>query len=226
MENVCNNINKLLENIKQYSKKARLMAVSKTFPYEKVKEAYNCGQRLFGENRVQEAIEKIELSKEDHLDIEWHLIGHLQKNKAKKAVLYFDCIESIDSLELAKRVDRYAKEFDKTLSIMLEVNVAKEPQKYGFLEDELFNSMDEILKLKNVDIIGLMCVAPVAEDANEIAWVFKRLRDIKDAINDKYKTNIQELSMGMSNDYKVALKEGSTIIRIGRGIFGERNYIK
>ncbi len=152
------------------------------------------------------------------------MIGHLQKNKSKKAVFYFDCIESVDSLELAERIDTYSKEYNKMMDVMLEVNIAKEEQKYGFLEEKLMDSIKNILELENINVVGLMSVAPISENPEDIRWVFKRLHELALYINKSYNANIKELSMGMSADYKAALQEGSTIVRIGRGIFGERDY--
>ncbi len=226
MDSICDNIKSIKDSIESINKNCKLMAVSKTFPFDAVKKAYDCSHRLFGENRVQEAIEKIELSRKYGLDISWHLIGHLQKNKAKKAVYYFDCIESVDSVEIAERIDGYAEMFQKTIDIMLEVNIAQEPQKYGFLKEELSKAINKIITLKNINVIGLMCVAPVSENPEDVRWVFRKLRTLRDELNSSFNLQMNELSMGMSGDYLIAVEEGSTVVRIGRAIFGQRDYDK
>ncbi|HHS48754.1 MAG TPA: YggS family pyridoxal phosphate-dependent enzyme, partial [Desulfurella acetivorans] len=199
----------------------KLMAVSKNFDFSAVKKAYECGQKLFGENRVQEAIEKIDLAKKEGLKIEWHLIGHLQSNKAKKAAIYFDFIDSVDSLEIANKLNNYALSQNKIINIMLEINIANDPKKFGFSKDNVFDAVKNILNLKNLKLYGLMCIGPLS-DENEIRKAFRDMKSLFEDLKKSFCPDLVELSMGMSDDYKIAIQEGSTIIRIGRGIFGKR----
>ena len=209
------------ENIQRIQKEIRnsdatLIAVSKTKPINDIMEAYNCGIRDFGENHVQELIKKInELPK----DIRWHFIGHLQKNKVKYIVNEnVFIIHSVDSIDLAKEISKRASLNGVTMKILLEVNVANEDSKWGFKVDEINHAFEEINKLPKIEVLGLMTVAPHTDNLEEIRTYFKELRKIKNELG------LELLSMGMSNDYKIAIDEGSNYIRIGTNIFGERNY--
>ncbi len=221
MENICENLKKIKGEIEKLNPNVKLMAVSKNFDYNIIKKAYECGQKIFGENRVQEAISKIELSKKDNLDIQWHLIGHLQLNKAKKAAIYFDYIDSVDTLQLAEKLNSFANVLNKNINIMLEINIANDPNKFGFSKNEVYNAVKSILNLKKLRLHGLMCIAPQSNE-DIIKESFKEMNLIYKKIKTEFTIDLSELSMGMSDDYKIAIEEGATMIRIGRGFFGER----
>ncbi len=192
----------------------KLVAVSKTRSNEEILEAYNYGLRDFGENYVQELTKKMdELPK----DIKWHMIGHLQTNKVKEIVkrnIYL--IQSVDSIKLAKEINKEAEKNNKTINILIEVNIAKEINKTGCNIEDLDKIIEETKKLSNINIKGLMAIAPHTDDKKEIRNAFIKMNELK----EKY--DLELLSMGMSNDYKIALKVGTDIIRIGTKIFGER----
>ena len=200
-----------------------LIAVSKTKPVETLQEAYNIGVRVFGENKVQELVEKYEILPKD---IHWHMIGHLQRNKVKYIIDKVDLIHSVDSLRLAETIDREAKKHNLTANILIEVNVAGEDSKFGVPPEELENLVDGISHFSNIQVRGLMTIAPFVENAEENRAVFARLRKLSVDIAAKNIDNVNMglLSMGMTNDYEVAIEEGATIIRVGTGIFGERDY--
>jgi len=221
MENICENLKKIKNEIEKLNPNVKLMAVSKNFGYHIIRKAYECGQRIFGENRVQEAIPKIELAKQESLDIQWHLIGHLQLNKAKKAAMFFDYIDSVDTMQLAEKLNKYASELNKIINIMLEINIANDPNKFGFSKNEVYDAAKNIINLENLRLYGLMCIAPQS-DEYRIRDSFKEMRLIFHKLKTEFVPTLSELSMGMSDDYIIAIQEGATIIRIGRGIFGER----
>lgn len=200
-----------------------LVAVTKTVSVEGILAAYRAGQRCFGENRVQEAAEKIATLDGQLPEAHWHLIGHLQSNKVGPATRLFSLVESVDTLRLARKLDTAAERLGSRLPILLEINVAGERSKKGFRPDELAATMREITALAHVRPQGLMTVAPAAENAEEVRWVFCRLRALRDRLRAHYGLpEFIELSMGMSGDFRVAVEEGATMVRIGRGIFGER----
>ena len=190
-----------------------LVGVSKGFPAEAVAEAHAAGLRDLGENRVREAAGKIELLAARGVRPRWHLIGHLQTNKAKTAVELFGIIHSVDSVRLAQALSRRAHE---SVPILLEVNVAQEAGKFGFAPEEVTSALSTIEALPNLDVRGLMTVAPLTDDPERVRPVFRRLRELRDA------HGLQELSMGMTGDFEVAIEEGATLIRVGRAIFGPR----
>ena len=205
-----------IELIKEEIGDTLLVAVSKTKSNEEILEAYNLGIRDFGENYVQELIGKMDSLPKD---IKWHMIGHLQTNKVKDIVkrnIYL--IESVDSIKLANYINKEAIKNNKIVNILVEVNIARDINKTGCRVDELDNLILEIRKLDNINLLGLMAIAPHTDDLKMIRNSFKEMNDLK----DKY--NLELLSMGMSNDYKIAIEEGSNIVRIGTKIFGERNY--
>ena len=189
-----------------------LIAVSKTFPAEAIAEAHVAGQRHFGENRVQEGLTKLEQLAELGVDAHIHLIGHLQRNKARHAGR-FDSVQSVDSVRLAEAISR---RLERELPIMLEVNVGKEVSKQGFAAAELDEALEQIRALPNLRVEGLMTVAPEVADPEDVRPVFATLRKLSERFE------LPELSMGMSNDYAIAIEEGSTMVRIGRAIFGNR----
>ena len=205
-----------LEELSKELGNTTLVAVSKTKPNEDILEAYNLGIKDFGENYVKELITKMDTLPSD---IRWHMIGHLQTNKVKDLVkrnIYL--IESVDSIKLANTINKEAIKNNKNINILIEVNIANDINKTGCKLEDLDNLITEVLKLSNINLLGLMCIAPNTEDTNIIRKSFKYMKELK----DKY--NLELLSMGMSNDYKIAIEEGSNIVRIGTKIFGKRDY--
>ncbi len=202
----------------------KLIAVTKTVPVEGIKEAINAGLRTFGENRVQEAKDKISILKSMISDskIEWHLVGHLQKNKVKYAVELFDCIQSVDSIELAEIINKQAEKTGEMQEIMLQVKLADEPSKSGILKDNLMDILSRVSDMKHLRIQGLMTIPPFFDDPELSRPYFRQLRELK-AKADDLGFSLPELSMGMTNDFETAIEEGATMVRIGTAIFGERN---
>lgn len=201
-----------------------LIAVSKTKPVSMLEEAYACGIRDFGENKVQELVDKYEVLPKD---IRWHMIGHLQRNKVKYIVDKVYLIHSVDSLRLAQEISRQAVKKNVVCSILIEVNLAQEESKFGLCNhEEVISLVREIAKLENVQIKGLMTVAPYTENAEENRAVFQAMKQLSVDIAKENIDNVSSeiLSMGMSGDYEVAVEEGATYIRVGTNIFGERNY--
>ncbi|MBD5525137.1 MAG: YggS family pyridoxal phosphate-dependent enzyme [Lachnospiraceae bacterium] len=216
IKSACDRSGRRRENVK-------LIAVSKTKPVEMLREAYDLGCRDFGENKVQELMDKY-----DKLpgDIRWHMIGHLQRNKVKYIVDKVFMIHSVDSLRLAEEISREAVKKSVTVSILVEVNVAGEETKFGTTAQEAISLVEEIAKLPNIMIKGLMTIAPYVENSEENRLYFAKLKQIYVDIIHKNIDNVfmEELSMGMTGDYEVAIEEGATYIRVGTGIFGERQY--
>jgi PLP dependent protein len=196
-----------------------LLAVSKTFPSDVVAEAVVAGQTLFGENRVQELLAK-QAALPSHLS--WDLIGHLQANKVRKVLPAVKAIHSIDSLSLARDVDRIAGELSLTAKIYLEVNVAAESSKHGFAPESLCTELEPLLALRHIEIQGLMCIPPFDADVQRCRLYFVALRELRDKLEDQSGTKLHGLSMGMSHDFEVAIEEGSTIVRVGSALFGGR----
>ncbi|MDQ2907007.1 MAG: YggS family pyridoxal phosphate-dependent enzyme [Chloroflexota bacterium] len=200
-----------------------LVAVSKTMPLDLVRIAYNLGVTDFGENRVQEALPKIAAFQPP--DVRWHMIGHLQSNKASKVVGPFACVHSVDMLHLAQVLDRYAAEQGKRLPILLEVNVSGEASKSGMSAAQTPELARQIVALPHLDVQGLMTIAPLLPDPEEARPAFRALRLLRDDLRAALpQCSWQHLSMGMTADYTVAIEEGATIVRVGRAIFGERVY--
>ena len=200
-----------------------LIAVSKTKPIEDLKEAYDLGVRIFGENKVQELTEKYEALPED---IQWHMIGHLQTNKVKYIVDKAALIHSVDSLKLAETIEKEAAKKDCIANILIEVNVAQEETKFGVHSDEVIPLIEKIALLPHVRIQGLMTIAPFVENSEENRTIFRSLQKLSVDIMQKNidNVNVSILSMGMTNDYEVAIEEGATMVRVGTGIFGARDY--
>lgn len=200
----------------------RLVAVSKTVPVERILKAIKAGATTLGENYIQEAGEKIESLKEH--DVSWHFIGHLQSNKAKYAVKLFDLIHSVDSLKLAKELDKRARTIDKLQKILVQVNISGEETKSGIDAAEVFGLVQNIASLKNLSIRGLMTMPPYFNAPEKVRPYFKALKDLQSQIEQKAIQNVHmmELSMGMSGDFETAIQEGATLIRVGTSIFGER----
>lgn len=200
-----------------------LIAVSKTMPIELVQMAYNLGVTHFGENRVQEALPKIAAFHPP--GISWQMIGHVQSNKAKKVVGPFSCVQSVDSLHLALALNRHAQEQGIRLPVLLEINVAGEATKEGLTLEETPAIARQVVTLPFLQLEGLMTVAPIASDAEEVRPVFRALRHLRDTLRSQLPDPAwQQLSMGMTDDYMVAIEEGATMVRVGRAIFGERVY--
>jgi hypothetical protein len=202
----------------------QLVAVSKTKPNEDIIEAYHVGQRVFGENKVQELVAKYESLPKD---IQWHFIGHLQSNKVKYIAPFVSLIHSVDSLKLLQIINKEAEKFGRTIPCLLQVYIAKEETKYGLDQTELNQLLEESTNLKNVSICGFMGMATNTDDMNIVRNEFKELKLIFDTAKSMYfsqNSSFNTLSMGMSGDYKIAIEEGSTMIRLGSTIFGERFY--
>lgn len=200
-----------------------LIAVSKTVEPDRIWEAYAAGQRLFGENRVQEAVAKRSEIGNAMPESQWHLVGTLQTNKVNPAVACFAWIQSVDSLKLARKLQAACAIQETTLSVLLEVNVAAEASKSGLRPDTVTDVLREITGFHCLRPRGLMTVAPLADNPEDVRWVFRTLREMRDGLRERFGLEaFTELSMGMSNDFEVAVKEGATMVRIGRGIFGER----
>ena len=198
-----------------------LVAVSKTMPLELVRMAYNLGVTNFGENRVQEALPKVEAFHPQ--GVRWHMIGHVQGNKARKVAGPFVLVHSVDSLHLAGLLNRYAGEQGLRLPILIEVNVAGEASKEGISADEALELAGQVVGLPALRVEGLMTIAPIVEHPEDARPVFRQLRLLRDHLRDAApQSDWQHLSMGMTDDYRVAIEEGATIVRIGRAIFGER----
>ncbi len=202
-----------------------LIAVSKTKPVEMLQEIYDLGERNFGENKVQELTGKYEAMPKD---IHWHMIGHLQRNKVKYIIDKVELIHSVDSLRLARTISEEAEKHGCTAHILLEVNVAGEESKFGMTVEETPELAEEIALLPNIRIDGLMTIAPFVEDPEENRPVFRKLKKLSVDIKAKNINNVTMavLSMGMTNDYEIAIEEGATMVRVGTAIFGERNYGK
>ncbi len=225
------NIEKIRARIAQAARRAgrspkevRLMGVTKTRPAEMIKEAMDAGLDLLGENYVQEAEGKILSLGNAARQAEWHMIGHLQRNKAKKACQLFDCIETVDSEKLARAVSRHASDMAKEISVLIQVNIAKEPQKSGVLPEEAASLVTRIADLPSIHVDGLMVIPPYSSEPEASRKWFSLARDLRDQLSSLFngKIELRELSMGMSNDFEVAVEEGATIVRIGTSIFGPR----
>ncbi|MBQ7905329.1 MAG: YggS family pyridoxal phosphate-dependent enzyme [Spirochaetaceae bacterium] len=227
IETIFQNINDACSKSNRNFSDVKLMAVSKFHPVEEILQAYNCGLKLFGENRVQESCAKFPEIIHKNSDIELHLIGSLQRNKVKNIVPLCSCIQSLDRIELAKEIQKQCEKINKKMNVLFEVHTA-EDSKSGFQNiDDIKTTLDYILSLENsfLEPVGFMTMAPFTENESEIRKSFITLRDIRDKIQKEYSDfNFTELSMGMSQDYTIAIEEGSTLVRIGTAIFGERKY--
>jgi hypothetical protein len=200
-----------------------LLAVAKTHPAEAVQDAAACGLMLFGENKVQEAKAKIPQCPGK---LRWHLVGHLQTNKARDAVELFEMIQSVDSLRLAEEINKRAEQASKRMPVLLEVNLAGEASKFGYAPERLLAELKDLNALPRLEIHGLMTVPPWSPVAENVRPYFRRLRELKQQCEDKLGAPLPELSMGMTGDFEVAVEEGATMVRIGTAIFGERTYTR
>ena len=212
-------------NIKRYKEelgeKVTLVAISKTKPNSDILKAYEAGQRIFGENKVQELTDKWEALPKD---IEWHMVGHVQRNKVKYMAPFVKLIHAVDSLKLLKEINKEAKKNERTINCLLQIKIAQEDSKFGLsiVQAKELLSSENLLSYKNVKIVGLMGMATYTDDTEQVKKEFQKLKEVFDDIK-KEKEDFKILSMGMSGDYKIAVECGSTMVRIGSSIFGERN---
>jgi pyridoxal phosphate enzyme (YggS family) len=196
-----------------------LVAITKTHPAEAIREAAECGHKLFGESREQEARAKIP---ELPSNLRWHFVGHLQKNKIRHALPLFELFHGIDSLALAQEMNRIAAQEGRHPRVLLEVNVAGEGSKFGFKAETLRAEMEPLLELSRLSIEGLMCIPPVANESEASRSFFAQLRELRDSLERDFDVKLPQLSMGMTQDFWIAVEEGATLVRVGTAIFGER----
>ena len=227
MAGIAENLACVREKIAQAATKAgravdeiELVVITKTHDAEKVRAAYEAGQILFGESRVQEARVKIP---ELPSAIRWHFVGHLQKNKIRQALPLFEMIHSVDSSALAQDMNRIAEEEGLHPRILLEVNLAGEGSKFGFKPDTIREELESLLALNRLSILGLMTIPPLAEDGEASRKYFVQLRELRDRLQTEFHVDLAQLSMGMTNDFAIAVEEGATLVRVGTAIFGERS---
>src|SRR6266550_4113402 len=230
MDDLAVNLKRVLMQISDSAMKAgrspdeiELVAISKTHDAEKVHAVYEAGQVLFGESRVQEARAKIP---ELPSAIRWHFVGHLQKNKIRHALPLFEMIHSVDSLALAQEINRIAEEEGMRPRVLLEINVAGEGSKFGFAPDKLREQMEALLALPRLSVLGLMTIPPLGEEPEASRKYFVQLRELRDRLQTEFRVDLAQLSMGMTQDYAVAVEEGATLMRVGTAIFGERSKAK
>ncbi|HRW20838.1 MAG TPA: YggS family pyridoxal phosphate-dependent enzyme [Bacteroidales bacterium] len=219
---ICERIENITKKIPDYT---TLVAVSKTHSVETVKQAYNCGQKVFGENKVQELVSKYEQLPKD---IQWHMIGHLQRNKVKYIAPFVSLIHSVDSFKLLREIEKQAKNNKRTISCLLQFHIANEETKFGFNIDEVCQMIEsnEFKDLQNVNVTGVMGMASFTNDMEQVKEEFKTLKKYFDILKSRYfisKRDFKDISMGMTNDWEIALEEGSTMLRIGTSIFGSRS---
>ena len=226
MVSIAENLERVREQITQAAAKAgravneiELVAITKTHPAEKVREAVEAGHTVFGESRVQEARAKIP---ELPSNLRWHFVGHLQKNKIRNALPLFELFHGVDSLELAQEMNRIAADDGERPRLLLEVNVAGEGSKFGFNAETLRAEIGSLLALSRLSIEGLMCIPPLAEEAEASRKFFLQLRELRDSLEKEFDVNFPHLSMGMTQDFSIAVEEGATLVRVGTAIFGER----
>lgn len=225
LEQVRKNIDEACRMAGRDPKEVTLIAVSKTKPVSMLKEAYDAGARCFGENKVQEIMDKHPQLPED---IQWHMIGHLQRNKVKYIVDKVSMIHSVDSLRLAQTIEQEAAKHNVYVPVLLEVNVAQEESKFGLKMEEVLPLIETIADFPHIKVQGLMTIAPYVENAEDNRDFFRQLKKLSVDIEAKNINNVSMsvLSMGMTGDYQVAVQEGATMVRVGTGIFGERNYVR
>ena len=225
LEQVRKNIDEACRMAGRDPKEVTLIAVSKTKPVSMLKEAYDAGARCFGENKVQEIMDKHPQLPED---IQWHMIGHLQRNKVKYIVDKVSMIHSVDSLCLAQTIEQEAAKHNVCVPVLLEVNVAQEESKFGLKMDEVLPLIETIADFPHIKVQGLMTIAPYVENAEDNRDFFRQVKKLSVDIEAKNINNVSMsvLSMGMTGDYQVAVQEGATMVRVGTGIFGERNYVR
>ena len=227
MSSVAENLERVREQVAEAAAKVgravdeiQLIAISKTHDAEKVRAAYGVGQTLFGESRVQEARAKIP---ELPSNLRWHFVGHLQKNKIRHALPLFELFHSVDSLALAHEMNRIADEDGMHPRVLLEINVSGEGSKFGFKPETVRAEMESLLALPRLSIDGLMTIPPLAEKAEASRKFFVQLRELRDGLESEFQMKLPRLSMGMTNDFAIAVEEGATLVRVGTAIFGERS---
>jgi len=220
LERVCEQVAEAAAKVGRAVDEIQLIAISKTHDAEKVRAAYGAGQTLFGESRVQEARAKIP---ELPSNLRWHFVGHLQKNKIRHALPLFELFHSVDSLALAQEMSRIADEEGMHPRVLLEVNVAGEASKFGFARTALRGEMEQLLALRRLTIEGLMTIPPLAPEAEASRTFFVQLRELRDGLESEFQMKLPRLSMGMTNDFAIAVEEGATLVRVGTAIFGERS---
>ena len=223
LEQVRKNIELACKEAGRDPKEVTLISVSKTKPVSMLQEAYDAGSRDFGENKVQEIMDKVPQLPSD---IRWHMIGHLQRNKVKYIVDKVALIHSVDSLRLAETIEHEAAKHNVTVPVLIEVNVAQEESKFGLKTEEVLSLVESVAAFPHIHIEGLMTIAPYVEDPEENRGILRQLKKLSVDIAAKNinNVNMSVLSMGMTGDYQVAVQEGATMVRVGTGIFGERNY--
>lgn len=223
LELVHKNIREACTSAGRSADEVTLIAVSKTKPVELLMEAYDAGERVFGENKVQEIMDKYDRMPSD---VKWHMIGHLQRNKVKYIIDKVAMIHSVDSLRLAQTIEQEAAKKDICIPVLVEVNVAEEESKFGFHMNEVIPFLEEVSGFSHLKVMGLMTIAPFVDDPEENRDIFRKLKKLSVDIETKNINNItmSVLSMGMTGDYQVAIEEGATMVRVGTGIFGARNY--
>lgn len=218
IEQIKENLSKIQEKIAPYT--PNIIAVTKYYGLDAILDAYSVGLRNFGESRANEAIEKINsLPKEIKENSKFHFIGHLQSNKVNRVVKNFDFIHSIDSLHIAQTVSNEALKISKKQKVFLQLNNANEEQKFGFSKEELTKSFEEILSLKGLEILGLMNIAPLTDNTELLEQLFEDVKETQTNLAIRYNCSLKEISMGMSNDYPLAVKHGATMLRIGKKLF-------
>lgn len=227
------NIDKIMKRVEASAVRAgrdpkdiTVIAVSKTVDASRAKEAVESGLVNLGENKVQELVSKYEALHD--MGIKWHMIGHLQKNKVKYIIDKAELIHSVEDIELANEINKRAAKNGLTANILIELNIAKEESKFGIDDENVYEFVKELEQFENIRVMGLMTVAPNSENPEDIRWVFKKMKEIFENIKsmDLKNTDMKYLSMGMTNDFEIAIEEGSNIVRIGTAIFGARNYQK
>ncbi|KPU28298.1 alanine racemase [Caloranaerobacter sp. TR13] len=230
MINIKANLEEVYKNIEEAASKTgrslediTLIAVTKTVDVDVMNEAIKLGINNVGESRVQEIIRKYDLIKDSPV---WHMIGHLQTNKVKYIIDKIDLIHSLDRLSLANELQKRAEQYNIFVNALIQVNIAEEETKYGLYGDAVIPFVEEIIKYTKIKIKGLMTIAPYAENPEKVRYVFRQLKELSEELKKRGYPNVEMkyLSMGMTNDYKIAIEEGSNMVRIGTGIFGERNY--
>ena len=227
MKDLAANLERVLAQISDAARKARrspddvqLVAISKAHDADKIRAVHDLGQPIFGESRVQEARAKIP---ELPSSLRWHFVGHLQKNKIRHALPLFELFHSVDQVDLARDMNRIAEEEGMHPRVLLEVNVAGEGSKFGFQPDKLRAEMETLLALPQLSILGLMTIPPLAEEAEASRRFFVQLRELRDDLQTEFHVDLAQLSMGMTNDFPVAVEEGATLVRVGTAIFGEKS---
>ncbi len=221
---ILNRVEKAAKNSGRSIEDITVIAVSKTVDAEKAKQAIVGGLSNLGENRVQEFVNKYEQLSD--MNIKWHMIGHLQKNKVKYIIDKAELIHSIENIDLANEVNKRAKQHEIMSKVLIELNIGEEDSKFGINAENVYDFIKEINQYENIMVMGLMTVAPYAENPEEVRWVFKKMKEIYDNISKMQlkNTDMKYLSMGMTNDFEIAIEEGSNMVRIGTAIFGSRNY--